>query len=51
MNCSKCGAPLKPNAKFCVKCGTKVPEMYLKQRSLRISRMKANKLAKITRET
>ena len=24
MNCSKCGAPLKPNAKFCVKCGTKV---------------------------
>lgn len=24
MNCSKCGAPLKPGAKFCVKCGTKV---------------------------
>ncbi|WP_276864666.1 zinc-ribbon domain-containing protein [Mediterranea massiliensis] len=24
MNCSKCSAPLKPNAKFCVKCGTKV---------------------------
>ena len=25
MNCAKCGAPLKPGAKFCVKCGTKVP--------------------------
>lgn len=24
MNCTKCGAPLKPNAKFCVKCGTKI---------------------------
>ena len=24
MNCAKCGAPLKPGAKFCVKCGTKV---------------------------
>lgn len=24
MNCSKCGAPLKPGAKFCVKCGTKI---------------------------
>ena len=24
MNCSNCGAPLKPGAKFCVKCGAKV---------------------------
>lgn len=24
MNCVKCGAPLKPGAKFCVKCGAKV---------------------------
>lgn len=26
MNCSKCGAPLKPGAKFCVKCGSRVSE-------------------------
>ena len=26
MNCTKCGAELKPNAKFCVKCGTPVAQ-------------------------
>ena len=25
-NCTKCGSPLKPGAKFCTKCGTPVAQ-------------------------
>lgn len=28
MKCSKCGAELQKNGKFCAKCGTKIPENY-----------------------
>ena len=31
MNCTNCGAPMNPDAKFCTSCGTAVPQVTYQQ--------------------